>query len=214
MTHAYGYFMGLAKDFAGPYMGPVSACTAIEDFTCETVHQHNPAVLWGAPIISKPGDFQPLEVVHMMSPKASRWGKGFARWMRDNFTQTYAIYTQTANIPTTETYVDLDPHVRDPFGQPALRITHQWGEADQRSIEFLYTKKRQIAREMGMTDWWEEPSAPLTHLSTHEVGTHRMGEDPARSVVDMFGRSHECENLLVVGGGQFPATAVTTRRKL
>jgi gluconate 2-dehydrogenase alpha chain len=32
-----------------------------------------------------------------------------------------------------------------------------------------------------------------------------MGEDPATSVVDPFGRSHECSNLFVIGGGQFPS---------
>jgi gluconate 2-dehydrogenase alpha chain len=58
---------------------------------------------------------------------------------------------------------------------------------------------------MGLTSWWEETTKPAYHLSTHEVGTHRMGEDPETSVVDVFGRSHECENLFVIGGGQFPS---------
>jgi gluconate 2-dehydrogenase alpha chain len=31
-----------------------------------------------------------------------------------------------------------------------------------------------------------------------------MGVDPATSVVDPFGQSHECSGLYVVGGGQFP----------
>ena len=64
--------------------------------------------------------------------------------------------------------------------------------------------KQNIAKEMGITEFWEEPSPPPYHLSTHEVGTHRMGLDPRQSVVDPYGHSHECENLYVVGGGQFP----------
>jgi gluconate 2-dehydrogenase alpha chain len=72
-------------------------------------------------------------------------------------------------------------------------------------VEFLLTIKRKIAQEMGLTYWWEETTKPDYHLSTHEVGTHRMGEDPATSVVDVHGRSHECDNLYVVGGGQFPS---------
>ena len=124
--------------------------------------------------------------------------------MKKNYTRAWAMYSQTANIPTQETYVDLDPHCKDKYGQPALRMTHGWGEVDKRGVEFLLKQKRKIAKEMDLTTWWEETTAPEYHLSTHEVGTHRMGDDPETSVVDIFGRSHECENLFVIGGGQFP----------
>jgi gluconate 2-dehydrogenase alpha chain len=203
-THAFGFFMGLTPASANPYMGPLVASTAIEDFSGELVHDYDPTVLWGAPIISWSGDFQPLEIAHAMPAEAPRWGKGWRNWMRDNYTRITAMYSQTANIPTTETYVDLDPDRKDQFGQPALRMTHGWGEADRRGVTFLLEQKRKIAKEMGLTSWWEETTAPKYHLSTHECGTHRMGEDPAKSVVDIFGKSHECANLYVIGGGQFP----------
>ena len=203
-THAFGFFMGLTPDQANPYMGPLVASTAIEDFSGELAHEHDPNVLWGAPIISWSGDFQPLEIAHAMPADAPRWGKGWRNWMRDNYTRITAMYSQTANIPTTEHYVDLDPTRKDPWGQPALRMTHAWSEVDERAVEFLLKQKRKIAKEMGLTTWWEETTSPKYHLSTHECGTHRMGEDPKTSVVDVFGRSHECENLFVIGGGQFP----------
>jgi gluconate 2-dehydrogenase alpha chain len=205
MTHAFGFFMGLTKEPSNPYMGTLVASTSIEDFSGELVHEYDPSVLWGAPIISWPGDYQPIEIVHSLPSSAPRWGAGFRNWMRDNYNHVWSMYSQTANIPTTETYVDLDPHRKDPWGQPALRMTHGWGEHDERMVEFLLTKKRLIAQEMGLTFWWEETTKPSYHLSTHEVGTHRMGEDPNTSVVDVFGRSHECENLYVIGGGQFPS---------
>lgn len=205
MTHAFGFFMGLTEDWSNPFMGPLVASTAIEDFSGELVHDHDPSVLWGAPIISWPGDYQPIEIAHAMPADAPRWGAGFRDWMAENFRRIFAMYSQTANIPTHETYVDLDPRRVDEYGQPALRMTHGWGEADQRGVEFLLTVKRKIAREMKLTTWWEETTSPDYHLSTHEVGTHRMGDDPATSVVDRFGRSHECGNLFVVGGGQFPS---------
>lgn len=204
MTHAFGFFMGLTPESSNPFMGPLVASTAIEDFSGELVHEYDPTVLWGAPIISWPGDYQPLEIAQSMPADAPRWGAGFREWMKQNYTRAWAMYSQTANIPTQETYVDLDPHVKDKYGQPALRMTHGWGEADKRGVEFLLKQKRKIAKEMNLTTWWEETTEPEYHLSTHEVGTHRMGEDPETSVVDIFGRSHECENLFVIGGGQFP----------
>lgn len=205
MTHAFGFFMGLTKEPSNPYMGTLVASTSIEDFSGELVHEYDPTVLWGAPIISWPGDYQPIEIAHALPPSVPRWGAGFRDWMRDNYAHVWSMYSQTANIPTHDTYVDLDPRRKDPWGQPALRMTHGWGEWDQKMVEFLLGIKRKIAREMGLTYWWEETTKPDYHLSTHEVGTHRMGEDPATSVVNVYGRSHECDNLYVVGGGQFPS---------
>jgi gluconate 2-dehydrogenase alpha chain len=205
MTHAFGFFMGLTPKTANPFMGPLVASTAIEDFSGELVHDHDPSVFWGAPIISWPGDEQPLEVAQSMPKSAPRWGAGFRDWMKENYTHVYSMYSQTANIPTHETYVDLDPTRRDDYGQPVLRMTHSWTQMDQNAVEFLLKQKRKIAAEMGLKTWWEESPSPDYHLSTHEVGTHRMGEDPNSSVVDIFGRSHEVGNLFVIGGGQFPS---------
>jgi gluconate 2-dehydrogenase alpha chain len=94
--------------------------------------------------------------------------------------------------------------VRDPFGQPALRLTHDWVEHDVEGVAGAAQIKHRIAREMGATSVWEAPYAPPYHISTHELGLHRMGDDPAASVVDRYGHSHECRNLLVLGGGMFP----------
>ena len=48
-----------------------------------------------------------------------------------------------------------------------------------------------------------DPPRPPYHLSTHDVGVHRMGTDPATSVTDIYGEVHECQGLYAVGGGQF-----------
>jgi choline dehydrogenase-like flavoprotein len=37
----------------------------------------------------------------------------------------------------------------------------------------------------------------------HLLGTARMGNDPERSVVDSWGRSHEVKNLVIVDGSIF-----------
>jgi gluconate 2-dehydrogenase alpha chain len=71
-------------------------------------------------------------------------------------------------------------------------------------VQLIQKVKRAIAGEMGMQHYWEAPLEPPYHLSTHEVGTHRMGDDRSASVVDRFGQCHECPGLYAVGGGQFP----------
>ena len=75
MTHAFGFFMGLTPESSNPFMGPLVASTAIEDFSGELVHEYDPTVLWGAPIISWPGDYQPLEIAQSMPADAPRWNQ-------------------------------------------------------------------------------------------------------------------------------------------
>ena len=205
MTHNFGWFNGILPEWTNPFMGPLTGASAIDDITSELVPDNEDGVLWGSPIIGWTGDIQPIEAVHNISPTAPRWGQGFKDWLRDNYRRLYKMYSQTTNFPSKRHYCDLDPKVTDPFGQPALRVTHDWDEHDVKAVKLLSKVKRAIAEEMDMVDWWEHSPAPFYHLGTHEVGTHRMGEDPGTSVVNLFGESHECEGLYVVGGGQFPS---------
>jgi gluconate 2-dehydrogenase alpha chain len=113
------------------------------------------------------------------------------------------MYSQTTNFPYARHYADLDPTIKDRWGQPALRITHDWDDHDANSVTLMGRYKEKIAREMGAKDYWMDSPRPPYHLSTHDVGVHRMGEDPATSVTDIYGQVHECEGLYAIGGGQF-----------
>ena len=50
-------------------------------------------------------------------------------------------------------------------------------------------------------DLWYE--APIPGGGWHLMGTARMGTDPARSVVNEWGRSHDVKNLFIVDGSIF-----------
>ena len=56
-----------------------------------------------------------------------------------------------------------------------------------------------IAEAAGATKVWREPVQPST-VGAHLLGTCRMGEDPERSVVDRFHRSHDVPNLFICDG--------------
>ncbi|MDO8213546.1 GMC family oxidoreductase [Conexibacter sp. CPCC 206217] len=204
MTHNYGMFAGLMPEYTNSFMGPLTAASVIDDVNAELIPDNDLGVLWGSAITSHSGDIQPIEGMHAMPPHAPTWGAGMKEWARQNFRRMHAMYAQTASLPSEHATIDLDPHVEDPWGQPALRITHDWTDHDVASVEYHLRIKRRIGQEMGMTEFWNETPRPAWHLSTHEVGTHRMGEDPAASVVDRHGETHECAGLFAIGGGQFP----------
>jgi gluconate 2-dehydrogenase alpha chain len=204
MTHNFGILTGLLSEYTNPFMGPLTAASVVDDFNAELIPENELGAVWGSAITSWAGDTQPIEGAHDMPPDAPRWGSGFKDWLRDNYRRRHLIYAQTPTMPSKYFYVDLDPNVKDPYGQPALRMTHDWVDHDVAAVEVILRVKRKIAEEMGMTHWWEADPRPFYHLSTHEGGTHRMGEDPSTSVVNPYGETHECKNLYVIGGGQFP----------
>ena len=52
---------------------------------------------------------------------------------------------------------------------------------------------------------WDIYANPVRMRATgwHLLGTARMGNDPARSVVNAWGRSHDVKNLFIVDGSVF-----------
>ncbi len=204
ILHNYGWFNGVLPEITNSFMGSLQSGSIVDDYTSELIPDNEEGVLWGSPINTWTGDFQPIETIHGLPPHVPKWGQGFKDWMSRNFRRLFRMYSQHSSLPSVEFYVDLDPAVKDPFGQPALRITHSWTDYDAKSVEYFMKIKRKIAQEMGMIEWWEDAPKPNYHVSVHDVGTHRMGWDPASSVVDPFGEVHECKGLFAVGGGQFP----------
>jgi hypothetical protein len=59
--------MGLAPESS-------MASAAIEDFSGELLHEYDQSVLWGAPIIRWPGDFQPIEIVQAYANESTSLG--------------------------------------------------------------------------------------------------------------------------------------------
>lgn len=204
MTHSFGWCNAVLPEYSNPFMASLVAASVVDDFNGELVPDNDDGVIWGSVITSIPGDLQPIEAAHSLPPQVPRWGHAFKHWLSENYRRLFGIHNQIPSFPSRRHYCDLDPHVRDRFGQPALRITHDWADHDVAALRYFERVKRRICEEMGALDFWTEPLPPPYHLSTHEVGTHRMGEDPGASVVDVFGEVHECRGLYAVGGGQFP----------
>ncbi|WP_314000677.1 GMC family oxidoreductase [uncultured Paenibacillus sp.] len=203
ILHNYGWFNGVLPEVTNSFMGSLQGGSIIDDYTSELIPDNDEGVLWGSPINTWTGDFQPIETIHGLPPHVPKWGKGFKDWMSQNFRRLFRMYSQHSTLPTHSYYVDLDPAVKDPFGQPALRITHEWTDYDAKSVEYFMRIKREIAKEMGMLEWWEDSPTPNYHVTVHDVGTHRMGLDPNNSVTNPYGEVHECKGLYAVGGGQF-----------
>ena len=203
--HNYGWFSGTLPEETHVYAGPAVAGFAIDDTNPYAEDRDEVDFLGGTPIMFFGGDTQPIEAATLlMPPDAPLWGEGYKEWLRHGYRRLFGIFSQMATLPSEAHFVDLDPKVKDPWGQPALRITHDWDDNDRKAALWNNQVKHGIAREMDATKTWEAPLLPPYHVTTHEMGTHAMGENPNDSVVDRYCRSHEVPNLFLVGGGVFP----------
>lgn len=97
-------------------------------------------------------------------------------------------------LPNEGTYVDLDPKLVDGDGRPLARIHSQLGPNEIACGKDMADTVRGIMAAAKAEIVSELTSLDL-FMATHVLGTCRMGRDPATSVADPEGFSHELPNL-------------------
>jgi len=133
--------------------------------------------------------------------RAPSWGSKWKAFVHENAGRWTAAYAQCNSFPYENTYLDLDPEVKDPLGDPVCRITSGPKENEPRASAFAAAKAEEWFRAAGAVEVTKVPGpAAGPNLSWHAVGGTRMGDTPETSVVDKWGFSHEIPNLGILGG--------------
>jgi choline dehydrogenase-like flavoprotein len=128
-----------------------------------------------------------------------RWGMELKRDIVNHFSRQMGILASTTSLPLERNNVTLDPDHRDAHGRPLVRITYRDHEDDLAMAAFLQDRGEEILQAAGAISTMREPVVPQ-NLLVHLLGTCRMGDDPATSVVDRYHRSHEVPNLFICDG--------------
>lgn len=111
---------------------------------------------------------------------------------------------QAEDAPQPTNRVDLDPAVRDVFGSPVPRLTYDNHRFELDAAAFYKPLMLQVQEAAGAQVGFTQPFDPETPpTSRHLMGGLRMGNDPATSVCDAFGKFHDLENLYCADGGVF-----------
>jgi len=109
-------------------------------------------------------------------------------------------------FPNKDTFVTLDPKVKDDYGLPVAQIQSFLGEPELKSLEFMEKTSKDILKASGADDIVETASTYDFFAATHVFGTCRMGNDPETSVVDSSQRFHSISNLFVTDASVFPTS--------
>ncbi len=134
-----------------------------------------------------------------MPPDVPKWGKAFKDAFANNFTRQMTLACATTSLAMDRNNITLDPNNTDQWGRPAIRATYRDHDDDLSMAKFLQDRAMEILDAAGAEKAWADP-IHATDGGEHLLGTARMGDDPATSVVDRYHRSHDVPNLFICDG--------------
>jgi choline dehydrogenase-like flavoprotein len=137
---------------------------------------------------------------YAIAASSGNWGKTLADEVRQSFGHEISVEAAIEQLPDPGNTVSLDPDLRDCFGDPAPRFTYSIGAYEKTTLEAAIKLAREILAATGAD---VSGGKVDTGFAGHPMGTCRMGNDPATSVVDRNLRAHEVPNLFIVGASVF-----------
>ena len=138
----------------------------------------------------------PIAFAKQMMSAQGAWGWGLRRVMMD-FNHWAPLGLLGEILPHVDNRVELADET-DRYGIPVAKVTFGLHDNDKMLIEFGKNKVIEVMEAAGAKEVVQE--ARYAHL----VGAARMGSDPATSVVDKYGRSHDIANLFICDGSVMP----------
>jgi quinoprotein glucose dehydrogenase len=106
--------------------------------------------------------------------------------------------------PSIDSRLTLNPARRNRYGDPLPKIEHRFDEATLTREERVQQHIRAAFERLVRADNGKIVSTSVSTYLDHPGGGCRMGADPASSVCDSDGRTHDHENLFVVGAPTTP----------
>jgi choline dehydrogenase-like flavoprotein len=133
-------------------------------------------------------------------PFEERWGPPVHGLLERTLGRAFDWGIGIEDLPSEGNVVALDPELTDGDGIPAPRVHYRIDEAARANLGWQLERAKEAHEAAGaietvVTDW--------SQWGWHLLGTCRMGDDPATSVVDRNGRAHDVPNLYVVDGSVF-----------
>jgi quinoprotein glucose dehydrogenase len=102
-------------------------------------------------------------------------------------------------IPDRSSELTLDSARRNAWGDPLPKLSFRDDPVSAELRPFTDERIRGLFARMARAGDGTLMRTAVDEFQDHPAGGCRMGTDPATSVVDSYGRSHDHENLWIVG---------------
>jgi choline dehydrogenase-like flavoprotein len=110
-------------------------------------------------------------------------------------------------LPYYENGISLDSSQKDAWGLPIVHIQFKYGDNEGAMRKDIEQTSVEMLEKAGFHDIqgfnYDQPGG----TAVHEMGTMRMGRDPASSVLNGFNQVHAVKNLFVTDGSCMTSSA-------
>ena len=202
MFHPYASIQGVFEERLDGHIGPGGCCIWSQEFY-ET--DQSRGHLRGYTFEITRGRGAASTALGGLGSGKVPWGPGHHQAYQSLFDKTAGMVAICEDLPEEHNTVTLDPVLVDSDGIPAPKINYTLSDNSKKMLDHAVAKGEEMLRAAGAVDVTSD--SPLGVAGWHLMGTARMGSDPAKSVVNEWGRSHDVKNLFVVDGSIFVTSA-------
>jgi choline dehydrogenase-like flavoprotein len=162
----------------------------------------------GEPVYSEPGRcvylprFDQREGAH---GSERGYGAQIYRWSAGPGRSHFTAVSFAEMTPRAENRVVLDPHRRDAWGMPVLRIECRHNDAELQLAAQQSVALQEISELLGVRLHRLDSTPAPPGTAIHECGTARMGESPTDSVLDPNNQCWDAKGLYVTDAAAFPS---------
>jgi choline dehydrogenase-like flavoprotein len=199
MFNGYTTAMGLFEEQLNEYKGVQATRVALDYYDSDPAR----GFYGGGGLDARFGVNYPIMFgLGGLPPDVPQWGSAYKQLLSQYYTRTMVVAGHSTTVPLATNNITLDPELKDKFGRPALRTTYQEHPDDLKTMQFFQDRCKEVLEAAGAKRVWASPVEEAT-VGVHLLGTCRMGNDPAASVVDRYHRAHDVPNLFICDGSSF-----------
>jgi len=235
MDHPFYVIWGLLPQPTYPYRGPLST-SGIEDLRDGNFRKEHAAfrvemgndgwnfAIGGDPNITTVDFVNGLNNSQANPTNGTFFGNELIQQLREVLTRQFRLGFLIEQQPEEKNRVTLSERYKDGVGLPRPEVYYSLSDY---TLEGLAAAKRTgdaIFARLNVRDFtkYDENDPSVVELppnaigrreririmgAGHIIGTHRMGDDRTTSVVNANQRTHDHENLYLIGSGSFPTSA-------
>ncbi len=184
-AHVYAGAVGLFDDELTDLIGP-----GVSIATCDFRHG-NDGIIGGGMLANEfvptPAATYDYLTAAGLIPRAGLAGK---QAMRHEARRMLRVVGPIQEVTSPDSRIRIDPQTRDRFGNPVAKTSGSIHPEDVRAQAFMSAKANAWLLAAGATRTALGSIGTTSRASTgqHQAGTCRMGNDPAHSVTDPYGR--------------------------
>jgi len=142
-----------------------------------------------------------------IASRVDGYGKTAKDEVRDLYGTGIGLSLRGEMVQSDDCYCEIDEEVKDKWGIPVLKFHWKWSQQELNQVAHGLEWAKKLIEGMGgvvnSPDVTPEQAIKAGGQIIHEVGTARMGDDPATSVVNQWGQTWDVDNLYLMDGAVF-----------